>query len=160
MPEMDFIRATCLLSGPTPLKFNILNQELNFQTHFFSLNRHTQATGGCFCVSISLAIHWGKYYFFTSQGVSFTVSSCLPTAKYNGFLYCVSIDLKTIICNFRGTKKKKSMYPTFIYWKSKRSLECIAQYPEHQFVGSMIHSGDFCWAYINEKKRKKTILSI
>lgn len=29
----------------------------NFQTRSFSPNRHMQATGGCFCVSISLAIH-------------------------------------------------------------------------------------------------------
>lgn len=34
MTKVGFIRVTCLLSGPTPFKFKILNQELTKELNF------------------------------------------------------------------------------------------------------------------------------
>lgn len=82
--------------------------------------------------------------------------SCLPIAKYYGLLYCVSIDLKTIICKFQGTcthTPNQCILISFI-GNLLRSLECIVQYPEYHFFRSGIDHRVFCRTYISGKKSK------
>lgn len=67
-------------------------------------------------------------FLYFPRGI-FWSCSCLPTSKYNGFLYCVSINLKTIICNFQGihTHKNQCILVSFIgnlkgHWSAQLNI--------------------------------------
>lgn len=127
-----------LLHGPGPLKFKILNQQPNFKTGFFSPSTNAWATEGVLLFQFLQLFKEENSISLLPKGYLlelFISSNCW----YYGFLYCVSIHLKTIACKFQDTHKK-SMHPSFIYWKFlKRSLEDIVPYSEYNSLRSGIH---------------------